>query len=118
MAHHGRGRINSTRTFRMHPRRDKIKLLNRQGEELAVVGDAPWGNVSHQDANAIATLQNESRTWHLPVIQCGEFRPVTGNRIRSLTDNTLWEILTVPRVTNSMHQCVCTRMNEHDSEVP
>ena len=118
MAHHGRGRFNATRAFRMHPRRDKIKLLNRAGEELAVIADAPWGNVSRQDANALAVLQNQSRTWKLPVFQCGEFSPVTGYRIRSLTDNSLWEITAVPRVTNSMHQCVCTRMNEHDSEIP
>lgn len=118
MAHHGRGRSYATRAYRMHPRRHQVKLFNRQGEELAFIADAPWSNVSLQDAQVIVNLQNESRTWKLPTIQCGEFRPVTGYQIRSMNDNSLWEILSVPGITDSMYQCVCIRMNEHDSEVP
>lgn len=118
MAHHGRGRSYATRSYRMHPRRDQVKLLNRQGQELAFITDAPWGNVSYQDTPIVVNLRNDSRTWKLPTIQCAEYRPVTSYRIRSMTDNSLWEILAVPRVTDSMFQCVCVRMNEHDSEVP
>lgn len=102
----------------MHPRRDQVRLLNRQGEELTVIDNAPWSGVSQQDSPVVVNLQNESRTWLLPRIECGEFRPVTSYRIRSLSDNSLWEILAVPRETASMFNCVCTKMNEHDSEIP
>lgn len=118
MAHHGRGLQKTKYAYRRHPRRDQVMLQNRAGQDLAVIADAPWGGVSQQDAVVVVNLQNESRTWKLPVHQCGEYRPVTNYRIRSLSDNSLWEILSVPRETNSLYQCVCTRMNEHDSEVP
>jgi len=118
MSHHGRGISYANRVHLAYPRRDEIKLLNRKGEELAVIQDAPWSSVSMQDSNAVVNLQNESRTWRLPVIECGEYRPVTGYQIRSLTDDSLWEILSVPRIATSMYQCVCVRMNEHNGLVP
>jgi len=118
MAHPGRGRINTRRSYRSVPRRDKVRVLNRQGEELQFVGDAHWSAVSFKDTPIVANLQDESRTWKLPVIQMGTVRPLTSYRIRVVGDETLWEILSVSRPSDESWHCVCVRMNEHDGIVP
>jgi hypothetical protein len=118
MAHPGRGRINTRRAYRAVPRREEVRLLNRQGEELTFIADAHWASVSFQDAPVVVNLQNESRTWKLPVSQVGKTLPVTGYRIRVVSDETLWEILTASRPSEDSWHCVCVRMNEHDGMVP
>ncbi len=118
MAHPGRGRINTRRAHRSIPRRDEVRLLNRQSEELAFIPDAHWTAVSLQDAPVVVNLQDESRTWKLPVTQAGTTRPLTSYRIRVVSDNTLWEILKVNRPSDDSWHCVCVRMNEHDGLVP
>lgn len=106
------------RLVRMHPQRDKVTLYNRNGEELTYIEDAPWDDVSINDAAIVVNLHNESRTWILSKEQCGEYTPVPGYRIRSRTTDTLWEIISIQRQTFSIFECVCTKMNENDSEVP
>jgi len=118
MAHHGRGRINATRAYRMHPRRDQVTLLNKNGTELCFINDAPWGQVSTSERQEVINYDTLSRTFLLPVVQCGEYTPVNKYRLRSATDNTLWEIVNQPSITNSLYKCVCIQMNEHDQDVP
>jgi hypothetical protein len=118
MAHPGRGSINTRRAYRAVPRRNEVRLLNRQGEELVFVADAHWSAVAFKDAPIVINLQDESRTWKLPISQTGTVKPLTSYRIRVVGDESLWEILSVNRPSDDSWHCVCVRMNEHDGLVP
>ncbi len=118
MAHPGRGRLNTRKAYRRHPRRERVSLLNRNGEFLCFLNDAPWMSVSKNDIQDVINYRVESRTWILPIDQLGEYVPVSKYRIRVEGDNTLWEIVNIPRVTNSTYKCSTIKMDEHDQDVP
>lgn len=118
MAHPGRGRINTRHSYRSIPRREEVRLLNRQSTVIAFVPDASYSDVDFSDAQAVVNLQNESRTWKLPRVQLTGITPVTGYRIRTVLGNTLWEVLKVNRPSDEMFHCVTVRMNEHDEVIP
>lgn len=117
MAHPGRGLISTRRAFRSIPRRESGRLLNRQNEELAFIDDLSWAEVSFRELPGVVNLQNETRTWKIPMIQSNGITPVTGYSIRTVETGTLWEIQSVSRAQDMWH-CVTTLMNEHDQEVP
>jgi len=117
MAHPTRGNIAGRHGYRSIPRRAKVRILNRQGVELYIVTDAFWADVEFSDAQVIANLQNETRTWKLPEIQTNG-RPHTGYRIREVESQALWDILTVRKPSDNVYHCVSVLMNEHVAVVP
>ena len=77
-----------------------------------------WSEVAYKDQVIVVNLRNETRTWKIPVIQAAGVKPLTGYRIRTLLEGTLWEILAVQLSANETWSCVSVKMNEHDEVIP
>lgn len=79
--------------------------------------EVPYRGVSRSEAAVIVNLQNEARTWLVPMVLLPDGVTVhTSYTIREVDTNDLWEVQSVTR-SQEMWVCVCVKMNEHGDYV-
>jgi hypothetical protein len=118
MVHPNRGMLASRHAYRVIPNRFSATLLDYQGGNVCEIQDCWDSQTRRSDTPAVVSHDIETKVIKFPVLQLPEgIVPKVKYRLREKLTGKLWEIRTTGRThAETIWNCTCVHMPEHDSE--